>query len=234
MKKATFLVLMIIAVGLAAQPMKTVNKISWYGQAAVSIEHMGKHVFIDPLNIPDGKAADLILITHAHGDHLSLSDIEKIYGEETVIVCPYDCKEILKDNGYSNIIPVSPGDDIEASGFPVEAVPMYNIVKSRYHPQENNWTGFIIDIGGTRVYHAGDTERIPEMKKMECDIAMLPLGQTYTMNSVREAADAALDTEAEIAIPIHYGMYEGSKDDAREFKRLLKGSVRVVILDRAK
>ena len=139
--------------------------------------------------------------------------------------------EALKEEGYKNITPVSPGDKVTIAGTEIEAVPMYNVEKTQYHPMENAWTGFIINIGGTRVYHAGDTERIPEMKELNCDIAMVPLGQVYTMNSVEEAAEAVLDTGAEIAIPIHYGMYEGSADDAKKFKELLEGKVKVVILD---
>ena len=69
------------------------------------------------------------------------------------------------------------------------------------------------------------------MKNLNCDIVLLPLGQTYTMNSVEEASEAALDTGAEIAIPIHYGMYEGTKEDAVKFKELLEGKMEVVILD---
>jgi L-ascorbate metabolism protein UlaG (beta-lactamase superfamily) len=91
--------------------------------------------------------------------------------------------------------------------------------------------GYIVEIDGVKVYHAGDTERIPEMKNIDCDIALLPLGQTYTMNSVEEAAEAALDTGAEVAIPIHYGMYEGTKEDAEKFKELLDGKMKVVILE---
>ena len=99
------------------------------------------------------------------------------------------------------------------------------------HKRNDDFAGYILTVGQSRIYHAGDTERIPEMKNIDCDIALLPLGQTYTMNSVEEAAEAAMDTGAEIAIPIHYGMYEGTKEDALEFKELLDGKIKVVILD---
>jgi L-ascorbate metabolism protein UlaG (beta-lactamase superfamily) len=105
------------------------------------------------------------------------------------------------------------------------------VVKTNYHPKENNWIGYIIDVDGVLVYHAGDTERIPEMRNMIVDIALLPLGQTYTMNSVEEAAEAAIDINPSIAVPIHYGMYEGSVEDALKFKELLAGKVEVVILE---
>jgi L-ascorbate metabolism protein UlaG (beta-lactamase superfamily) len=219
------------SISLNAQHMQTTEKITWYGQAAVKIDNDGQIIFIDPYHLISEDKADVILITHSHGDHLSIADIQRISDNETHFVCPDDCAEILKDEGYKNIMIVSPGDKVTIDGTEIEAVPMYNLVKTQYHPVENAWTGFIINVDGTRIYHAGDTERIPEMKNIECDIAMLPLGQTYTMSSVEEAAEAALDTGAEIAIPIHYGMYEGSIEDARKFKELLEGKIEVFILD---
>ncbi len=231
MKTTISILLLIITYHLNAQHMETLEKIRWHGQATVSIDNGGQIIFIDPYQISSDKKADLILITHSHQDHLSIPDINRIADEETKFICPYDCEEELEDAGYKNIMPVSPGDKINIDGTEIEAVPMYNVVKTQYHPMENAWTGFVVNINGTCIYHAGDTERIPEMKNIECDIAMLPLGQTYTMNSVEEAADAALDTGAEIAIPIHYGMYEGSLEDARKFQELLEGKIKVFILD---
>jgi L-ascorbate metabolism protein UlaG (beta-lactamase superfamily) len=111
----------------------------------------------------------------------------------------------------------------------IEAVPAYNIVKTNYHPKEKKYVGYIITVEGVRIYHAGDTERIPEMKEFTCDIVLLPLGQTYTMNTVEEAAEAALDVKAKFAIPIHYGMYEGKMEDAIKFAELLKDKIQVVI-----
>ena len=210
--------------------MQTTEKITWYGQAAVKIDNDGQIIFIDPYHLISEDKADVILITHSHGDHLSIADIKRISDNETRFVCPDDCGKFLQEEGYENILIVSPGEKVTIDGTEIEAVPMYNMVKVNYHPAENGWTGYVIDVKGTRVYHAGDTERIPEMKDINCDIALLPLGQTFTMNSVEEAAEAALDTGAEIAIPIHYGMYEGSKEDAQQFKKLLEGKIQVVIL----
>ena len=96
-------------------------------------------------------------------------------------------------------------------------------------------TGFVFyDNNKNGVYDAGDTERVPEMKDIACDVAFLPLGQTYTMGSPAEAAQAALDVKARIAVPFHFGLYEGSEADAAEFARLLKGKVEVVRLERRK
>jgi L-ascorbate metabolism protein UlaG (beta-lactamase superfamily) len=211
--------------------METMDKIKWHGQAAVEINNNGQRIFIDPFQLGKTGTADLVLITHSHGDHLSPDDIQAVATESTKFVCPHDCTQKIREAGFSDITPVSPGDTVVTGGTRIIAVPMYNVVKTNYHPRENDWTGFIIDVDGVKVYHAGDTERIPEMKEIACDIAMLPLGQTYTMNSVEEAAAAALDTGAEIAIPIHFGLYEGTQEDALKFKELLAGKMKVIILD---
>ena len=234
MKTIILSMLILLATQITAQTMKTVEKITWYGQAAIKIDNDGQKIFIDPYHLPDKDDADLILITHSHGDHLSIEDIMKIATSKTKFVCPDECKDVLVESGFENITTVSPGDKINIDGTEILAVPMYNVVKTNFHPKENQWTGFIIVVDGIKVYHAGDTERIPEMKEIECDIILLPLGQTYTMNSVEEAAEAALDTGAEIAIPIHYGMYEGTQEDALKFKELLDGKIKVVILEAAK
>ncbi len=89
--------------------------------------------------------------------------------------------------------------------------------------------GYILTLGHVKIYHAGDTERIPEMQSISCDIILLPIGQTYTMNTIDEAVKAVLDTKASVAIPIHFGMYEGKVEDAEAFGKMLEGNVKVII-----
>ncbi len=211
--------------------MDLIDRIYRYSQSAVKIETDGKIIWIDPYKLPDDEdKADYIFITHSHFDHLSFEDIEKIATDKTRIFAPYDCIPKLADAGYKKFTSVAPGtkDDVD-DNILVEAVPMYNIHKTTYHPRGNKWVGYILTIEGQRIYHAGDTERIPEMKDITCDIAFLPLGQTYTMDSIEDAAEAALDVNAKIAIPFHYGLYEGKNEDAIKFKELLEGKVEVVI-----
>jgi L-ascorbate metabolism protein UlaG (beta-lactamase superfamily) len=206
-----------------------VNNIHWFGQAAVKIAAAGKVIYIDPYQISNEDQADIILITHGHSDHLSPGDIKKIITKNSIIIATDDCMGKLEDLDVREIKSIKPGQSITLDDINISAVPAYNVVKTNFHPKSKNWVGYIITIEGVKIYHAGDTERIPEMKDIECDIAMLPLGQTYTMNSVKEAADAAIDVKARVAIPIHYGLYEGKEDDAKEFNKLLEGKVEVII-----
>ena len=211
-------------------PDSFVQNITWYGQSAIKIKTIDKIIYIDPFRIQERDSADIILITHDHKDHFDPASIAKISTGETVIIAPASCKISIEKTGVKNLVLMAPWEKREVKGFAIESVPAYNIQKTRFHPKKNNWLGYIITIDGIRIYHVGDSERIPEMKKLQCDIVFMPLGQTYTMNSVEEAANAVLDVGASIAIPIHYGLYEGTSDDAIEFQKLLKGQVKVIIL----
>ncbi len=216
---------------LATDLEKMLDNIKWDGsQASVKITTAKKVIYIDPYMISENtNDADIILITHSHQDHFSPGDIAKLVQTKTVFVAPDDCRQRLEKEFKTKVLVSKPGITENIDGILINAVPAYNVVKTNYHPRKNNWVGYIISVDGVRIYHAGDTERIPEMKEFSCDIALLPLGQTYTMNSVAEAAEAALDVGAKIAIPMHYGIYEGTVEDAHKFKALLKNKIRVVL-----
>jgi L-ascorbate metabolism protein UlaG (beta-lactamase superfamily) len=194
--------------------------IHWLGQATVKIIYKGQTIYIDPYQLKSIDKADLILITHDHMDHLSPADISKIAGKTTKFIVAGACADTLLKHNYQNVQVMKPGETITYNGLTIKAVPAYNI-KKPMHKKSSDYLGFVIDFDGISLYHTGDTERIPEMKQIRCDIIMLPLGQTYTMNNVEEAVDAVLDTKASVAIPIHYGMYEGTKEDATRFADLL-------------
>lgn len=213
---------------IKSTPDKMLEKIHWFGQSGVKIETGDKIIYIDPLIAEKTEDADIILITHPHSDHFDLRSIEKVAKKETVFIATQDCEERIKSKFNAQVITLKPGMSKDINGILIEAVPAYNTP----HPKINNWVGYILTIDGVRIYHAGDTERIPEMKEFTCDIAMLPLGQTYTMKSVEEAAEAAQDVKAKIAIPIHFGIYEGTKEDADKFAELLKGNIQVVIKEK--
>jgi L-ascorbate metabolism protein UlaG (beta-lactamase superfamily) len=198
-----------IAVGcFALTPQEALRKIGWYGQSSLRIELGGKLIWIDPVGVSATEKADIILLTHSHGDHFSKPDIQKLSGPGTIVLAAFDGAGMTR---------IRPGDVQQFDALGIEAVPAYNVVKTRNHPKSAQWCGFILSAEGVRIYDAGDTERIPEMKDITCDIAFLPLGQTYTMNSVDEAVQAALDVKAKIAIPFHYGLYEGTEKDADAF-----------------
>jgi L-ascorbate metabolism protein UlaG (beta-lactamase superfamily) len=192
-------------------PQSVLKMITWYGQSSISVNTGKIVIYIDPVKVSSDIKADIILITHDHGDHYSKADIEKLSKPGTKVITSFTAAgaEVL-----------SPGKKTEISGISIEAVPAYNVVKSTKHPKEKNYTGYILTIDGVRVYHAGDTERIPEMKNFNADIAFLPLGQKYTMNSVEEAVDSAVDVKAKIAVPMHFGKYEGTAADALKFEEL--------------
>jgi L-ascorbate metabolism protein UlaG (beta-lactamase superfamily) len=211
--------------------MNIIEKIEWLGQACIRINYAGTIIYIDPYQLQIEDKANIIFITHSHYDHLSIEDIRKVATDATKIFAPFDCVPQLIDAGFKNVLDVIPGIKEETDSFNFETVPAYNIKKTSFHPKGNRWVGYILDIDGLKIYHAGDTERIPEMKDINCDIVLIPLGQTYTMNSVEDAVESVLDVKAKTAIPIHYGLYEGTIDDAYKFKDLLRDKVEVLIME---
>jgi len=188
--------------------------IEWLGHATFRLAKAGKIVYIDPWKIKSKETADVICVTHSHYDHLSVEDVKKLQGKDTIVVATADSAKMLS----GNVKIVKPGDKIEANGVKVEAVAAYNINK-QFHPKANGWVGYVITLpDGTRFYHAGDTDYIPEMKAVKADIAAFPIGGTYTMNA-QEAAKAANEIRSKVAIPMHWGTIIGNESDAETFKR---------------
>lgn len=199
--------------------------LSWFGHDAFCIAG-SKKIYIDPFQLKQKDTTDIILITHTHYDHLSPDDIAKITGKQTIIFGPADARDKI-----NHIKIMQPGDAIAIDNVTIEAVPAYNIGK-KFHPKSNNWLGYIITIDNTRIYHAGDTDHIPEMKTLKnIDIALLPVSGTYVMTA-HEAVQAALDIHPKLAIPMHYGSIVGTAHDAENFKRELTGSIDVQLLQR--
>jgi L-ascorbate metabolism protein UlaG (beta-lactamase superfamily) len=179
----------------------------------------GKTIWVDPFGVSNADPkADVLFITHAHGDHLSTGDIQKVIKAETVVVGPPDCVAKAPVD-ESKKVSVAPGESRTIEGISVEVVAAYNIDKP-FHPKANNWVGYVFNLGDRRVYHAGDTDRIPEMKSIETDVAFLPVGGTYTMNAEEAAAAVNEDIKPKMAVPMHYGAVVGSEGDARRFVEL--------------
>ncbi len=210
--------------------MEIEESIFWIGHASFYIKTNAGNVFIDPFKVNDtfSEKADLVLVTHDHFDHHSASDIGKVRKPDTKFIAANNC---LK--GERNLIAVAkPGSSIDFKGVKVTAVPAYNLRDERlkFHPKSENWVGYIIETGGRRIYHAGDTDLIPEMGSLEnIDVALLPCGGTYTM-SLDEAAKAADRIKPRTVVPMHYKMLLG-KEKSEELEsnaKSLIGNARIM------
>lgn len=204
---------------------KILESITWLGHDGFMIRDDTRTIVIDPYQISGGEPADIILITHDHYDHCSPEDIAKIQDDSTIIVTePASAKKLSGD-----IRVMQPGDSLELNGVTIEAVPAYNINK-KFHPKKNNWLGFVITVGGCRIYHAGDTDLIDEMADLKnIDIALLPVSGTYVMTA-EEAVAAAMLIKPQVAIPMHYDSLVGTRDDAEQFADKLSGVCETKIL----
>lgn len=196
------------------------DRFTWYRQSALRYKGDSKVVYLDPWGLTgDLPQADLILITHAHFDHFQPDEIKKVQGRTSVIVAPAD---VAKELG-GDVKAVKPGDRIEAAGVKLQAVPAYNIKEGRLesHPKRNNWVGYLIELGGTTYYDAGDTDDLPELRTLKTDVAFVPIGDAnYTMD-VSEAAAFVKALKPKTAVPFHYGFVEGvgKESDGDRFKR---------------
>jgi len=189
-----------------------VENITWFGHASFEIvdsSNGNRIYFIDPYQLPElgPKKADIIFITHAHPDHLSLGDIDHILKPETTVIATSDSLNTLNIPD-SQKFHVTPNQEYEVKGSKFETVPAYNVNLDRlkFHPESNHWVGYILFVNGQKIYHAGDCDFMPEMKKFaakKLDVAMLPMGGGYTMG-VDEMIEAANAIAAKITIPMHY------------------------------
>jgi L-ascorbate metabolism protein UlaG (beta-lactamase superfamily) len=204
-------------------------EIIWVGHASFEIKVGGKVIYIDPYFGEYKDMADIILISHGHYDHSSMEKIGSVSGDNTVVLTVSEVA--LKIHGA---IVMSPGQIKDVAGVKVQAVDAYNVGKS-FHPKGSG-LGFVVMAEGKSVYFSGDTDRIPEMKKVKADVVLVPVGGTYTMNA-NEAAMAVLDIKPKVAIPMHFGSgIVGTMDDAELFKEKVEAEsdVKVVILGHGK
>jgi L-ascorbate metabolism protein UlaG (beta-lactamase superfamily) len=210
----------------------SVKNIHWLGHASFRIESAAGTIYIDPWQLgPKPKPADLILITHEHRDHCSPEDIAKIQTPETVIVTTKMAAAQLS----GKITIVQPGDHLTVQDVEIEAVAAYNVNKFRsprvpFHPKENKYVGFIVTVAGQKIYHAGDTDVIPEMQSFETDVALLPVSGTYTMTA-DEALEAAEIINPKVVVPMHIGRGIGAASAAEDFKTKCPIPVEILTLE---
>ena len=214
-------------------------ELKWLGHSGFLIKNSNV-IYIDPYNIKDGlEKADFILITHNHYDHCSVADMLKIIkGGTKIILTPDSQSKITKFETPIKMEIIEPGQELSFGEMKISAIPAYNIDKS-FHPKDEQGVGYIIKFNGTIVYHAGDTDFIPEMQKLtgyqqpgKEFVALLPIGGRFTM-TVEEAVEAAKMIKPSLAIPMHYGSIIGTEEDAKEFVKLCREEkINAVILEK--
>ncbi len=201
-------------------------EIQWLGHSGFLIKNH-RIIYIDPFNIKENsEKADIILITHSHYDHCSIADIKNIIKKGTKIVLTADSQsKITRLDVPVDIQIVEPNQELSFGELKISTMPAYNLDK-QYHPKEEGWVGYIVKMNDVIIYHAGDTDLIPEMQKLTGHnqqnkqfIALLPVGGKFTMNA-EEAAEAAKLIKPALAIPMHYANIIGTNEDAEEFVKL--------------
>lgn len=193
-----------------------IEGIRWLGHASFRIT-AGKVIYVDPWKVASrALEADLVLVTHGHYDHLSKEDIDRVRASRTVVVIPASCANTFG----LEAVTMRPGDRRTVAGVDIQAVPAYNVGK-KFHPRENGWLGYVLHLEKGSVYVAGDTDLIPEMAEIKVDVALLPVGGTYTMTA-EEAVEAAVRVGARVAVPMHWGDVVGGQADAERFCTLAK------------
>lgn len=208
-------------------------RIDWLGHDGFKLT-AGMVAYLDPYKLTTPcEPADLVCVSHEHFDHLSVDDLARVVTPATTVVTIPACEAAVRGLAPKTVRLVRPGDRIEAAGVPIEVVAAYNTSKFRapgqpFHPAGDGKVGFILSLGGLRIYHAGDTDQIPEMAAAAgVDVALLPVSGTYVMTA-DEAAEACRVIAPTLAIPMHYGSIVGTAADAERFRQ--QAGCRVEIL----
>ncbi|KHO47414.1 MAG: hypothetical protein QT00_C0002G0066 [archaeon GW2011_AR5] len=210
--------------------------LTWFGHASFMLEIHGLHtrIYIDPHVLPESvEEADIVLVTHEHFDHCNVENIKKLRGAGTKVLGP---PSVMKKLGFGS--PMNIDKITNINGIKITGTDAYNINKFRspdnpFHPRGLG-IGYLIETGGNVIYHAGDTDNIPEMASLgRVDIALLPIGGTYTM-TIQEAAEAAKIIKPATAIPMHYNSdkygISGINANPEEFAKLIP-QIKVQILE---
>ena len=209
------------------------ESVTWLGHSGFLVRAGRAHVYIDPYRVPDGApAADVILVTHHHYDHFSPQDVERLSTDRTWLIAPPTVAERVG----GQVVAIAPGQLVEPDGvrgIDVRGVAAYNTSKrdphgNPFHAREAGGVGFDLRVRGERLYHAGDTDVIPEMDEVHgVDVALLPVSGVYVMTP-GEAAEAARRIAPKVAVPMHWGEHIGTRADALAFARQAPVEVRIL------
>jgi L-ascorbate metabolism protein UlaG (beta-lactamase superfamily) len=209
-----------------------IENIHWLGHDSFRLDGSST-VYIDPWKLGAGAPrADLVLVTHDHFDHFSPHDIARVVTPRTTLIGP---ASVTAEVGGVAALTLSAGETVTVGSVTVTAVPAYNLDKFRqpgevFHPREAGGLGYIVELDGRRIYHAGDTDAIPEMRDVRCDVALLPVSGTYVMTA-EEAAEACRMISAAAVVPMHFGDIVGTAADAARFEDLCGIPVTVLPLE---
>lgn len=205
------------------------EQITVFTQNSIRIRDQIGTIYIDPFQMQETPHdADYILITHDHSDHFSPEDIQKVTNRNTILICPENMETKARPiAALRQLVTVSPNEDYEIEGLSFHTVPAYNSLKP-FHPKSAGWVGYLLVLNGQKIYVAGDTDATKEAMEVVCDIALVPIGGTFTMD-VRKAAELINTIRPAVAIPTHYGSIVGSPEDGERFASLVKAPTKVEI-----
>ena len=201
------------------------NEVRVFTHSSIRID-AGEIMYFDPFNIREASHdADIIFVTHEHFDHFSPEDIAKIKGDNTILVCPETMADKLSETDFDeeHIELVKPKDELSINDANIKVIPAYNVGK-QFHPKTNLWVGYLVEVHGTSYYIAGDTDINEDVVNVHCDVALLPCGGTYTMDS-SEAAKLAGIIAPKLVIPTHYGSVAGEPECGNKLAALLEGKI---------
>ena len=206
-----------------------------FTQSAIRLEGArGTVVYFDPFALTDAEAthdADYALITHAHYDHLSPEDYARVAGEKTVVVAPASMTGDIAGLDAAAVHLMAAGEKLELPGLCVEAVPAYNVEPERLgmHPRENGWLGYVVTLDGepTRYYVSGDTDQNADNEIVSCNVALVPIGGTYTCDPHQAAAFVNTLRPAAV-VPTHYGSIVGTYDNFDTFAAEVDPAISVI------
>ncbi|MBI5871804.1 metal-dependent hydrolase [archaeon] len=204
-------------------------EIKWLGHATFRIKSRQAAIYTDPYILGKGaEKADIVLISHDHYDHCDRAKLKHILKKDTKIIAPACCASALPSDAKVGI--VHEGNKLKIGEVIISVVPAYNTSKFRmnnipFHPKGEG-VGYLIETDGLKIYFAGDTDFIPEMKGIKADIALIPIGGTYTMN-IKEAADAVNAIKPKYVFPMHYNTIPSTKANLDDFRKLVAKGIEV-------